>query len=82
MGILSTIVTLPVSGPLKGVLWVAEQLTEQAEGELYNPQRIRQQLADLELRLDLGQISEADYLAVETDLLARLREARERQRNT
>lgn len=80
MGFLTNLLTFPVTGPLQGFLWVAEQITEQAEDELYNPQRIRQQLADWELRFDLGEISEETYLAIEDELLARLRQARERQR--
>nr|WP_044200878.1 gas vesicle protein GvpG [Oscillochloris trichoides] len=79
MGLLS-IFTFPITAPLEGVLWVAEQITEQAENELYNPQRIRQKLADLELRLDMGEITEEQYLEAEEELLARLRVARERQR--
>ncbi len=81
MGLLS-IFTFPITAPLEGVLWVAEQITEQAENELYNPQRIRQKLADLELRLDMGEISEEQYLEAEEELLARLRVARERQRQS
>ncbi|WP_129629559.1 gas vesicle protein GvpG [Candidatus Oscillochloris fontis] len=81
MGLLS-ILTFPITAPLEGVLWVAEQITEQAEDELYNPQRIRQKLADFELRLDMGEITEEQYLAVEEELLARLRVARERQRQS
>ncbi|MCU0490894.1 MAG: gas vesicle protein GvpG [Chloroflexaceae bacterium] len=78
MGIFTTLLTLPISGPLKGVFWLAETLTEQAEGELYNPEKIRAQMTDLELRLDMGEISEEEYNAAEELLLARLKEARQR----
>jgi hypothetical protein len=80
MGILSSILTFPLMGPINGVLWIAEQITDQAENELYSPTRVRQQLAELEMRLDLGEISEEEYMAAEDALLARLREIRDRQR--
>jgi hypothetical protein len=80
MGVLGKILAFPLSAPIDSVLWLAGQLAEQAERELYSPERIRQQLAELELQLDLGQISEEAYEAAEEELLDRLRQMRERQR--
>jgi hypothetical protein len=77
MGILSKILLLPVTGPLDGTLWVADKLLEQAEAEIYDDGKVRAQLVELELRLDLGEIDEDAYLAAEELLLARLREIRE-----
>jgi hypothetical protein len=79
MGILLKLLTLPITGPIDGVLWIAETLAERAEDELYSPDKIRAQLTELELRFDLGELSEDDYLAAEDELLARLRVARQRQ---
>jgi hypothetical protein len=78
MGPLGSLLTVPVTGPLRGLLWLAEQLRDQAERELFDPDRIRQQLTELELQLDLGQISEEEYEAAETALLEQLRHLRER----
>jgi hypothetical protein len=80
MGWLFKILTFPVSGPIDGVTWVAGKLLEQAEAELYSPEKIRGKLMELELKLELGEISEAEYEAAEEQLLALLKEARERQR--
>lgn len=77
MGPLGSLLTFPLTGPLRGLLWVAEQLHEQARRELYDPERIRRQLTELELQLDLGQISEEEYEAAETALLEQLRHLRE-----
>lgn len=74
---LGSLLTFPLTGPLYGLLWVAEQLHEQARRELYDPERIRRQLTELELQLDLGQISEEEYEAAETALLEQLRHLRE-----
>ncbi len=79
MGMLTTLLTLPVTGPIQSVLWLAETLTDRAEQELYNPDTIRGKLMELELRYDMGAISEEEYLAAEEELLALLKYARQRQ---
>ncbi|NJK81300.1 MAG: hypothetical protein HC893_15425 [Chloroflexaceae bacterium] len=78
MGLLS-LLTLPVTAPLRGVLWVAEQIAEQVEGEYYNEDRVRSALIDLEMSLDMGAIDEEEYEAAETILLERLKEIRARK---
>lgn len=79
MGFLIDLLTLPVMGPIKGVIWVAEKVAEQAEKELYDEEAVRGQLMELELRYDLGDLSEEEYLEAEEALLERLRVIRERQ---
>ncbi len=74
------VLAFPLTAPLDSFLWVADQVLSQAEHELYSPERIRQQLAELELALDLGQIDEEAYIAAEDALIDRLREARARMR--
>ena len=77
MGILSTILTLPVMGPINGVTWIAEKMIEQAEREIYDEGAVRGMLMELELRYDLGEIGEAEYMVAEEFLLARLKDIRE-----
>ena len=79
MSLLTKLLTLPVLGPIQGVIWIAEKVVEQAEGELYNADRVRGQLMELELRYDLGEITEEEYLATEEALLEWLRAIRERE---
>jgi hypothetical protein len=79
MGFLIDLLTFPVMGPIKGVVWIAEKVAEQADMEMYNEDKVRGQLVELELRYDLGEISEEEYLAAEEALLERLRVIRERQ---
>jgi len=79
MGVLIDLLTLPVLGPIRGVNWVAEKVAEQAGRELYDEEAVRGQLMELELRYDLGEISEEEYLEAEEALLERLRVTRERQ---
>ena len=79
MGFLIDLLTFPVLGPIKGVIWIAEKVAEQAEKELYDEDKVRGQLMELEVRYDLGEISEEEYMAAEEALLERLRVIRERQ---
>lgn len=79
MGFLTDLLTLPVLGPLKAAAWIARTVAEQAERELYDEDAVRGQLQELELRYDLGEISEEEHLAAEERLLARLRAIRERK---
>jgi hypothetical protein len=77
MGFLTDLLTFPVLGPIKGVIWIAEKVNEQVEKELFDEDAVRGQLMELELHLDLGEISEEEYLEAEETLLERLRVIRE-----
>jgi hypothetical protein len=79
MDLLGTLLTFPVSGPLKGVMWLAETLQERAEGEIYNEDAVRGRLMELELKLDMGEIGEDEYQVAEDELVALLVEIRERR---
>lgn len=74
---LGRVLTAPVLGPLRGVLWLARMIDDQARAELYDEDKIRGDLAELELQLDLGEIELADFEAQEEVLLQRLKAARE-----
>lgn len=74
MGLLTKLLTFPVSGPW----WVVERIAEQAERELYDEEAIRRQLAELELRHDMGELDEEQLERAEDVLLDRLRVARAR----
>jgi hypothetical protein len=80
MGWLTDLLTFPVTGPVKGLMWVAEKITEQTEKELYSEDTVRRKLLELEMRFDLGEISEEDYTAAEETLLALLSVIRARQK--
>jgi len=78
MSFLEDLVSFPVSGPLKLVIWIAENVAEQADRQLYDEEALRSQLTDMELRYDLGEITEEQYLAAEAVLLERMQIAHER----
>ena len=76
MGLLSTIATAPVVGPIKGVLWIVETLAAHAERELYNEDNIRKDLLRLEQQHELGNITLEQFESAERELLERLNVAR------
>jgi len=79
MGFLLDLLAFPLMGPMKGMIWIAEKVAEQAEHELYDEDAVRGKLMELELRYDLGEITEEEYLEAEEALLERLRLNEERQ---
>ena len=74
------ILAFPVSGPIKGVIWLAEKIAEQVDREYYSEEAIRRQLMELEMKFDLGEIDEEAYMAAEDELLALLKQVRELKR--
>lgn len=78
MGVLS-LLTWPVSGPVRGGWWVLEQVVGAAEAELYDEGRIVAELRALAAEVEAGRISEEQHAAAEETLLARLMEARARR---
>lgn len=74
MGLLTTLLTLPVAAPAKTAWWVAEKIHEQALATYNDPSAIKAEIAALEKRLLAGEISEAAYEVAELELLTRLRD--------
>ena len=71
MGLLTGLLTLPLA-PVRGTMWVAERLLEEAERELDDPQTIAAQLDDAEEQLQRGEISAEEYELLEDALMRRL----------
>lgn len=78
MGLIMGILTWPIA-PVRGVTWVAEQIREQADRELYDPQVIRAELAEIEMKRELGEIDEEEATQIEEELLDRLLAANPRE---
>lgn len=58
--------------PLKGVVWLAQKVSQMAENELCDESRIKEELMELQLKFELDQISQQEYDRKEDELLARL----------
>lgn len=77
MGLFSGLVTLPLA-PVKGVVWLAETLTEQAEAQLYDPGRIAAEMQQIADEVAAGEITDEEAAAREDELIRRLNEGRAR----
>ncbi len=77
--LIDDLVLLPVTGPFKGLLFLARQIAHEAENILYNEETIRGTLLELELRLEDGSISQEEYAKTEEQLIERLNKALERK---
>lgn len=77
MGLLTGLLTLPLA-PVRGTVWVAEQVKQQAEREYYDPNKIRRQLEDVDRMREDGELSEDEAAAMEDELLERLMEGQAR----
>jgi Gas vesicle protein G len=71
MGLFVGLLTLPLA-PVRGVVWIAEQVMEEIERELYDEDSIRREMLQLELDFDDGLIDEEERQAREEVLLERL----------
>ena len=77
MGFVFNLLTSPVLGPIRGVHWLANKVTEAAEGELLDEDRVRGELLELQMRLEMGEITEEEYDEQERVLVERLNTIRE-----
>ena len=71
MGLFTGILTLPLA-PLRGTVWIAERLLEEAERELNDPAAIERQLEDAEAAHERGELSDEELEEIEDTLLRRL----------
>ena len=71
MGLITGLLTLPLA-PVRGTVWIAEQILAEAERQMDDPAYIEQQLADAEASYDRGEISEEEFEVLEDELLRRL----------
>ena len=64
---------------ISGLRWVLDTVTTAADAELNDDSALRDQLLEAEMRREMGEISNEEFKEIETDLLARIREIKERR---
>ena len=77
MGMLTTILFFPITGPVKGIRWSLNKVQTVVEEELTDDSAVKQELMELQMLLELGDIDDEEYVEREAVLMARLREVRE-----
>ena len=76
MGLFTGLLLLPLA-PLRGTVWVAEQIAEEAARQMDEGRTIRRELAEVELRYERGELTVEELEEIEDELLERLRLAGE-----
>ncbi|MBW8750150.1 MAG: gas vesicle protein GvpG [Propionibacteriales bacterium] len=70
-GLVTGVVTWPLA-PVRGTLWVAEQVLQEAERQWYDPATIQRELDDIASRRDAGDLTADEADRLEEDLVQRL----------
>jgi hypothetical protein len=79
VGLLTGLLTLPLA-PVRGTVWIAERLVEEAERQYGDEPTIRRRLTELQIRHDHGELSDEELAEAEDELLARLEAIRAAKR--
>ncbi|MEK7274700.1 MAG: gas vesicle protein GvpG [Candidatus Desantisbacteria bacterium] len=58
--------------PLKGLIWLGKKINDVAENEVSDEGRIKEKLMELQLRFELDEITEEEYIRQEKWILERL----------
>ena len=59
--------------------FVLEKVAAAVDAEMQDDTALREQLLEAEMRLELGEMSDEEYAAIERDVLARIREIKKQQ---
>jgi hypothetical protein len=77
--LLDDILLLPITGPIAGFKWVMNTIQKMADEELMNDQPWKERLIELQMMLELGEISEEEYGREEAIVFQALRDIRGRR---
>jgi hypothetical protein len=77
--LLDDILLLPIKGPIAGFRWVMTTIQKMADEELMNDQPWKERLIELQMQLEVGDISEEDYVREEAVVFQALRDIRARK---
>jgi hypothetical protein len=77
--LLDDLLLLPITGPIAGFRWVMGTIQKMADEELMNDQPWKERLIELQMRLELGEISEEEYVVEEAIVFQALRDIRARR---
>ena len=63
-----------------GLRFVLDKIASAVDSELNDENRLREELLAAQMRLELGEITDAEFEAIEAALVARIRDIRAQQR--
>lgn len=76
MGLITNLLFFPVTGPVAGIRWSLRKVAQVVDEELTDDSAIKQELMELQMQLELGDIDDDEYVRREAELMTRLREVR------
>ena len=76
MGLLTNILFFPVTGPVAGIRWTLGKVQRVVEDELTDDTPVKQELMELQMLLELGDIDDEEYVRREAAIMQRLRDVR------
>jgi len=77
MGLLTNILLSPFLGPIWGTKWTLDKVDRAVREELTDDTPIKEDLMALQLRLETGEIDDAEYVRREKEIMQRFRDVRE-----
>jgi hypothetical protein len=77
--LIDDILLFPITGPIAGFRWIMTTIQKLADEELMNDQPWKERLIELQMRLELGEISEEEYGREEAIVFQALRDIRARR---
>jgi hypothetical protein len=77
MGLLTNILLAPFLGPVWGTRWTLDKVDRVVRDELTDDTPIKEELMALQLKLEMGDIDDAEYVRREAEIMQRLRDVRE-----
>lgn len=77
MGLLSSILLAPFTGPWDGTLWTLDKVRRAVEEELTDDSAVKEDFMRLQLELEEGTITDDEYVVREKEIMQRLREVRD-----
>jgi hypothetical protein len=77
MLIIDKLLLLPITGPIAGIRWCLKQVVNLSEQEMMDDGAVKDELLELQMAGETGDIDEDEYAQREAVLMRRLREIRE-----
>jgi len=77
--LLDDILLLPIKGPIAGFKWIMNTIQKMADEELMNDQPWKERLIELQMMLEVGELSEEEYGREEAIVFQALRDIRARK---
>lgn len=77
MGLLTNILLAPFLGPINGTMWTLDKVDRAVREQLTDDAEVKNDYMELQMKMELGEIDDEEYVRQEAEIMRRLREVRE-----